>query len=76
MDEYASFCIEKAKTAGVPEIEIEKLASKMNTVKGMYRNPVLRFGMTLTEVLPVGIIISLLSAALLRKKDFLTTQPA
>jgi Protein of unknown function (DUF4199) len=74
MDEYAYFYIEKAKTAGAPEIEVQELTIQMESAKEMYRNPVLRFGMTLTEILPVGIIICLLSAALLRKKNFLPTQ--
>jgi len=69
MDEYASFCIQKAKSSGIPEIELQKLTSKMDAAKEMYKNPVLRFGMTLAEVLPVGIIISGLSAGLLRKKN-------
>lgn len=34
----------------------------------MYRNPAIRFGMTLMKILPVGVIITLISAAVLRKK--------
>jgi hypothetical protein len=30
-----------------------------------------RFGMTLMEIFPVGLLISLISAALLRKNEFL-----
>jgi hypothetical protein len=43
----------------------------MDDFKMMCRNPAIRFGMTLMEILPVGIIITLISAALLRKKEFL-----
>jgi hypothetical protein len=75
MDEYASFCILKAKNSGVSDMEVQKLTSKMDAAKEMYRHPVLRFGMTLAEVLPVGIIISVLSAGLLRKKNFVSLQP-
>jgi hypothetical protein len=38
----------------------------------MYDNLAVRFGFTLLEILPVGILISLVSAALLRKKEFLS----
>jgi len=76
MNEYASFCIAKATASGMPEVELQELTSKLNFAKEMYKNPVLRFGMTLAEVLPVGIIISLLSAGLLRKKNLINTQPA
>jgi hypothetical protein len=41
----------------------------------MYKNPIIRFGITLIEVLPVGIIITLISAALLRRKDLLPGAP-
>lgn len=49
------------------KIELEK----QDQLWEMYKNPVVRFGMTLLEIFPVGLIISLLSAGLLRKKEFL-----
>ncbi len=76
MDVYAAFSIDKAKSSGVDEAQIQKLMADMDSAKEMYKNPFLRFGMTLTEVLPVGILISLVSAALLRKKNLLATQKA
>lgn len=75
IEKYASFYISKAKARGASEIDVQKLVTEMDQMKVMYKNPFLRFGMTLTEVLPVGIVISLISAALLRKKNFLTSQP-
>lgn len=51
----------------------EKLESSKKTMELYDKNPVVRFGFTLIEVLPVGIIITLLSAALLRRKDFLSS---
>jgi hypothetical protein len=37
----------------------------------LYKNFIIRAGMTLMEIAPVGIVLSFLSAALLRKKNFL-----
>lgn len=76
LDEYAAFAINKAKSKGAAEAELNALISQMDQAKEMYKNPFLRFGMTLMEVFPVGILISLISAALLRKKNFLASQPA
>jgi hypothetical protein len=36
-----------------------------------YKNPIIRFGMSLVEIFPVGLAITLISAGLLRKKNFL-----
>jgi hypothetical protein len=66
--------VEKLKKAGAPEAEIEAGRAKMEEFKTMYENPVIRFGMTLMEILPVGVVITLLSAALLRKQRFLPAE--
>lgn len=55
----------------------EELESNRKMMEMYDNNPVVRFGFTLIEVLPVGILITLLSAALLRRKSFLPpTEPA
>mgnify|MGYP001567028496 CR=1 FL=1 len=76
MEKYAAFSINRAKVSGAAEAEVQKIITQMDQAKELYKNPLLRFGMTLAEVLPVGIIISLISAALLRKKNFLASQRA
>jgi hypothetical protein len=75
---YASFVnryfdsyISKMKEKGASSAEIDEAVKKIDTMKEMYRKPVIRFGMTLMELLPVGIIITLISAAVLRKKEIL-----
>jgi len=62
---------EKMEKEGVAGPELEKAKEEWASFSEMYKNPVIRFGVTLTEILPVGIIITLLSAALLRKKECL-----
>jgi hypothetical protein len=37
----------------------------------MLENPLIYFAVSLMEILPVGIIVTLISAALLRKKEIL-----
>ena len=71
MESYVEFSINKMKTDGASEAEVNQAIQEMNNMAEMYENPFVRFGFTLAEILPVGIIITLLSAALLRKESFL-----
>ena len=71
IDDYTEHYIGKLKEKGTPQEEIDKTVNEMASMKEMYKNPVIRFGMTLMEILPVGIIVSLVSAAILRKKEVL-----
>lgn len=71
MDRYTEHYVAKMKGKGASEADIEKAVAELNTMKEMYKNPVIRFGMTLLEILPVGILITLLSALVLRKKEIL-----
>lgn len=59
------------ETQGLSDIDLKKEKEKIDMSIEYYKNPVIRFGITITEVLPVGIIITLLSAGLLRRKEFL-----
>jgi hypothetical protein len=68
---YSKNQLDKLISNNASEAEISKLKSDMQEFAVMYSNPLLRFCMTLLEIFPVGIIITLISAALLRRKDFL-----
>ena len=68
---YGEKQIEKMKIEGATEAALIEAKEKMDDFGLMYKNPFIRFGITLMEIAPVGILISLLSAGLLRKKIFL-----
>ena len=71
MDKYVEYVIEKMKKDGESGTQIEQTTKEMAAMKEMYKNPFIRFGMTLAEILPVGIIITLISAGILRRKEVL-----
>jgi hypothetical protein len=71
IDYYAECQINKMKEKGASASDIDREVKKMDDFKRLYRNPAIRFGITLMEILPVGVIITLISAAILRKKEFL-----
>jgi hypothetical protein len=71
IDYYVECQINKKKEKGVSAAEIDQLVKTMDNMRSWIRNPALRFGMTLMEILPVGILITLISAGVLRKKEIL-----
>ncbi len=71
VDHYIECQIDKKKEKGASIAEINQMVRDMDDFKRLYRNPAIRLGLTLMEILPVGIIITLISAAVLRKKEFL-----
>ncbi len=74
LKEWADYSIEKMTKAGASAEEIMAEKKEMADMFEWYKNPLLRFGMTMAEILPVGILISLLCATLLRKKEFLPSE--
>jgi hypothetical protein len=71
IDEYTEAAIEGQVAAGVTGTELEAYRAEMETFKEEYRIPVRRLPMTFLEIFPVGLLITLVSAALLRNSDFL-----
>jgi hypothetical protein len=67
-DKYGQFIVEKARTAGANAAAIQAKVDEISRVKQMYQNPVVVALMTFMEPFPVGLAITLLSAAILRKK--------
>ncbi len=67
-DKYAAMTLEKMRAKGEPAEKIAAMEKQMEQFKVWYRNPVLNVLITFTEVFPVGFIVTLVSAAILRKK--------
>lgn len=73
MQQWSNGEMDKLKSSDSTEEELKVAKQKWDEFSQLYQNPLIRFGMTLMEIFPVGIVISLLSAALLRKREFLTS---
>lgn len=71
MRTYAEGGISRLKESGATAEAINEARDKAMASMAYYRNPVFRFGITITEMLPVGILISLISAAILKNKKVL-----
>jgi hypothetical protein len=68
-DKYAQHAIDAVKKSGASDAAILQKTKDMADFKEMYKNPLVRYGMTFLEIFPVGIVISLVSAAILRRKS-------
>jgi Protein of unknown function (DUF4199) len=62
---------EKMKLDGKTDAEIAEERVFFAKFAEMYKNPIIRFTVTVMEIFWVGVVITLLSAGLLRKKEFL-----
>jgi hypothetical protein len=67
MVKYGEFQVAKARAAGATEAQLEQQRAETKHMAELYDNPVINFGMTILEPLPVGLILTLVSAALLRR---------
>jgi len=66
-EKYSAHVLAKAKADGKSEAELEQQRVEMEEFKEMYKNPLVNIGFTFLEPLPVGLLMTLLSAGLLRR---------
>ncbi|GAB3714518.1 DUF4199 domain-containing protein [Spirosoma flavus] len=71
MDWYAQHAEADMRKDGTAEKEIARSMTELRKMAESYKNPLIRFAYTFMEIFPVGLIITLLSATLLRRKEFL-----
>lgn len=71
IEEYTSSYITQMEEDGATPAEIKEVEAEMDYYKEIYRKPLLRMLVTLSEILPVGLIIALISAAVLRNNKLI-----
>jgi hypothetical protein len=68
---YAKSMIQQQVAHGVSGEALAKFTAEMEQFKVQYANPLYRLPMTFAEIFPVGLLVSLVSAGLLRNSRFL-----
>lgn len=68
MDKYTANEISKLKGSGISASELASKTKDLEDMREMYKNPVMQILMTYAEILPVGLIVSLIAALILKKK--------
>ncbi|MEJ0105141.1 MAG: DUF4199 domain-containing protein [Bacteroidota bacterium] len=67
-EKYSAHVLENLKTSGASEAEIAKKSAEMAGFSEMYKNPFFNALITYSEIVPVGLIVSLISALALKRK--------
>jgi hypothetical protein len=73
--DYARSMVEHARARG-DSAALAKATAEANAFKIQYANPLYRWPMTFAEIFPVGVLVSLISAALLRNSRFMPARRA
>ena len=68
MDKYIEQSLAQMRSSGLGEEQIQQQAAKMEEMREMYKNPFVRAGLTFLEPFPIGLLTTLVSALVLRKK--------
>jgi hypothetical protein len=68
MDKYAAHTLQEAKAAGASAAELRKEMNSIAQYREMYKNPFGVILFTYMEILPVGLIVTLISALILKRK--------
>lgn len=68
MEKYSAYVIAKERAAGASQQALDARKAEMQKFTEMYNNPLYNSAMSFVEPLPVGLIISLVSAGILRRR--------
>ena len=71
MAEYTASILDRMRAEGATPAAIAAKAAEMRAMAEAYRNPLFRLPMTFVEIFPVGLVVTLVSAALLRNPRLL-----
>jgi hypothetical protein len=68
-EKFAAHMVEQAKASGASPQKIEERVRQAQQFKQMYDKPAVNVAYTFIEVFPFGLVVTLISAAVLRNKD-------
>lgn len=69
MDKYTAHVLRQTQEDGASQQELQKKTAEMAKYKEMYKSPVMVILLTYAEVLPIGLIVALISAAILKRRS-------
>jgi len=69
LTEYSAYMVENLRKSGASAEQINQQVEQMKQFQVLYSNPLINAAFTLLEPLPVGLVMTLISALILRKRE-------
>lgn len=69
MEQYTKVTIDQLKASGASAAEIQAKSVEMAEFSKMYKNPLFNAMVTYTEILPLGLLVSLIVALVLKRRQ-------
>jgi hypothetical protein len=69
LEKYSNYVVEKERAAGATQEQLNLLMQENQKFMEMYKNPLIRFAFSMMEAFPVGLLITLISALVLKRKQ-------
>ena len=69
MEKYSAHMVNELKSSGASATEIENETKEMADFSRMYKNPFFNALITYIEILPVGLVVTLISSLILKRKS-------
>jgi NADH:ubiquinone oxidoreductase subunit 6 (subunit J) len=69
MADYSAYYLDQMKASGASQAVIDAQMAEMKEFARMYRNPFFNALMTYMEILPVGLLVSLIIALIMKRKQ-------
>jgi hypothetical protein len=67
-DDYLNHMVEEMRAAGATQEAVNLQIQENNQFKEWFRNPLIRYAMSLMEAFPVGLLMTLISSLMLKRK--------
>ena len=74
-DKYTAYLIEQSRASGASAEDIANQAAQMRNMRWILENPLLNAAVAFLEPFPIGLIITLISALILRKRREAPDEP-
>jgi hypothetical protein len=68
MDKYSAYMVQKLQASGASAAAVQEQVEQLRKYKAMYDNPLFNAAITFIEPFPIGLVITLVSSAVLRRR--------